>query len=68
VRYRALGFSGASGHSDRRAATTNWARKSSTVGGSSRGAQPLAGQSSLCSTQRYIESARLAQRQVVEMV
>ena len=66
--YRALGVSGASSHSGRRTAITNWARKISTVGGSLRDVQMLAGHSALSTTQRYIESDGLAQRRVVEMV
>jgi integrase/recombinase XerD len=66
--YLALGFSGASSHSGRRTAITNWARKISTVGGSLRDVQLLAGHSALSTTQRYIESDGLAQRRVVEMV
>ena len=65
--YRALGFSGASSHSGRRTAITNWARKISTVGGSLRDVQMLAGHSALSTTQRYIESDGLAQRRVVEL-
>ena len=66
--YRALGFSGASSHSGRRTAITQWARKISTVGGSLRDVQLLAGHSALSTTQRYIESDGLAQRRVVELV
>ena len=66
--YRALGFSGASSHSGRRTAITHWARKISTVGGSLRDVQLLAGHSALSTTQRYIESDGLAQRRVVEVV
>ena len=66
--YRALGFSGASSHSGRRTAITHWARKISTVGGSLRDVQLLAGHSALSTTQRYIESDGLAQRRVVELV
>ena len=66
--YRALGFSGASSHSGRRTAITQWARKISTVGGSLRDVQMLAGHSALSTTQRYIESDGLAQRRVVELV
>ena len=58
--YRALGFSGASSHSGRRTAITNWARKISTVGGSLRDVQMLAGHSALSTNQRYIESDGLA--------
>ena len=66
--YRALGFNGASSHSGRRTAITAWARRISTVGGSLRDVQLLAGHSALSTTQRYIESDGLAQRRVVEMV
>ena len=66
--YSALGFSGASSHSGRRTAITQWARKISTVGGSLRDVQMLAGHSALSTTQRYIESDGLAQRRVVELV
>ena len=66
--HKALGFSGASIHSDWRTAINHWARKISTVGGSLRGIQILAGRSALSTTQRYIESDGLAQRPVLEMV
>ena len=66
--YRALGFNGASSHSGRRTAITAWARKISTVGGSLRDVQLMAGHSALSTTQRYIESDGLAQRRVVELV
>jgi len=65
--YRALGFSGASSHSSRRTALTQWARKISTVGGSLRDVRLLAGHSALSTTQRYIESDGLNQRRVVEL-
>jgi len=41
--YRALGFAGASSHSGRRTAITNWAGKTSTVGGGLRDVKVLAG-------------------------
>jgi integrase/recombinase XerD len=47
---------------------TNRGRKISTVGGSLRDVQMLAGRSALIITQRYIEGAEEARRRVVEMV
>lgn len=64
--YRALGFTGASSHSGRRTAITGWARKISSVGGSLRDVQLLAGHSALGTTQRYIEASEEAKRRVVE--
>jgi integrase len=66
--YRALGFSGASSHSGRRTFITNAARRISTVGGSLRDVQLLAGHSALGTTQRYIEADGMAQRRIVELV
>jgi integrase len=66
--YRDLGFSGCSSHSGRRTFITNAARKISTVGGSLRDIQLLAGHSNLSTTQRYIESHAEAQRKIVELV
>ena len=66
--YRDLGFSGCSSHSGRRTFITNAARKISTVGGSLRDIQMLAGHSNLSTTQRYIESDGEAQRKIVELV
>ena len=65
--YRSLGFSGASSHSGRRTAITSWARRISTVGGSLRDVQLLAGHSALTTTQRYIEADPGAMRRVVEL-
>ena len=66
--YSELGFSGCSSHSGRRTFITNAARKISTVGGSLRDVQALAGHSNLSTTQRYIELHAEAQRRIVELV
>ncbi len=66
--YRDLGLIGCSSHSGRRTFITNAARKISTVGGSLRDVQHLAGHSSLQTTQRYIESDSEARKRVVELV
>jgi len=66
--YERLGFNGCSSHSGRRSFITNAARKISTVGGSLRDIQMLAGHASLATTQRYIESNGDAQRRIVELV
>lgn len=64
--YEGLGFEGCSSHSGRRTFITNAARKISSVGGSLRDVQSLAGHSSLTTTQRYIEVSAEAKRKVVE--
>lgn len=66
--YRELGLLGCSSHSGRRTFITNAARKISSVGGSLRDVQMLAGHSSLAVTQRYIEGDSEAQRRVVELI
>lgn len=66
--YRRLEFHGCSSHSGRRTFITNAARKISTVGGSLRDVQSLAGHSSLTTTQRYIEVNSVAKRRVVEII
>lgn len=66
--YRALGFTGASSHSGRRTFITNAARRISTVGGSLRDVEVLAGHSALTTTQRYIEIDGGAQRRVVDLI
>ena len=58
----------ASSHSGRRTFITNSARKISTVGGSLRDVQMLAGHSNLRTTQRYIEPNPEAQLKIVELV
>lgn len=68
VWYENLGFTGCSSHSGRRTFITNVARKISTVGGSLRDVQVLAGHSRLSTTQRYIEADSEAQRRVVNLV
>ncbi|MCZ8325767.1 MAG: site-specific integrase [Sphingomonadaceae bacterium] len=66
--YRDLGLIGCSSHSGRRTFITNAAKKISTVGGSLRDVQHLAGHSSLQTTQRYIEGDSEARKRVVEFV
>ena len=66
--YRAVGLNGCSSHSGRRTFITNAARKISTVGGSLRDVQMLAGHRALSTTQRYIEADVEAQRRVVELI
>ena len=66
--YRELGLLGCSSHSGRRTFITNAARKISTVGGSLRDVQSLAGHSSLQTTQRYIELNADARRRIVDLV
>jgi integrase len=66
--YQRLGFKGCSSHSGRRSFITNAARKISTVGGSLRDIQMLAGHAALSTTQRYIEADVDAQRRIVELV
>lgn len=66
--YCKLGFIGCSSHSGRRTFITNAARRISTVGGSLRDVQSLAGHSSLSTTQRYIDTSADAKRRVVELI
>ena len=66
--YGDLGLLGCSSHSGRRTFITNAARKISTVGGSLRDVQMLAGHSSLAVTQRYIEGDSEARRKIVDLV
>lgn len=66
--YLETGLVGCSSHSGRRTFITNAARQITTVGGSLRDVQMLAGHSSLAVTQRYIEGDSEARRKVVEMI
>jgi integrase/recombinase XerD len=66
--YRHIGFDGCSSHSGRRTFITNTARKISTVGGSLRDVQVLAGHTNLRTTQRYIEANAEAQQKVVQQI
>ena len=66
--YSDLGFVGCSSHSGRRTFITNAARKISTVGGSVRDVQLMAGHGNLNTTQRYIEVDLECQRLVVNLV
>ena len=65
--YRHVGFDGCSSHSGRRTFITNAARKISTVGGSLRDVQMLAGHSNLRTTQAYIEANAEAQVRIVDL-
>jgi integrase/recombinase XerD len=64
---RTLGFVGCSSHSGRRTFITTAARKISTVGGSLRDVQMLAGHTNLRTTQRYIDANPEAQVRVAEL-
>jgi integrase len=66
--YADLGLLGCSSHSGRRTFITNAARKISTVGGSLRDVQMLAGHSSLAVTQRYIEGDSEARKKIVDLI
>lgn len=66
--YADVGLLGCSSHSGRRTFITNAAKKISTVGGSLRDVQMLAGHSSLAVTQRYIEGDGEARMKVIELV
>ena len=66
--YVETGLIGCSSHSGRRTFITNAARQITTVGGSLRDVQMLAGHSSLAVTQRYIEGDSEARRKIVDLV
>lgn len=66
--YGDIGLVGCSSHSGRRTFITNAARKISTVGGSLRDVQMLAGHSSLAVTQRYIDGDSEARKKIVELI
>ncbi len=66
--YRELGLIGCSSHSGRRTFITNAAKKITTVGGSLRDVQFLAGHSSLNTTQRYIEGDSEARARIVDII
>ena len=66
--YSDLGFIGASSHSGRRTFITNVAKKISSVGGSMRDVQSLAGHSNLQTTQRYIEVDTASQKKVIDLI
>jgi len=66
--YKELGFEGCSSHSGRRTFITKGAKKITSVGGSLRDIQYLAGHTSLATTQRYIEGDTEAQRKLIELM
>jgi integrase/recombinase XerD len=66
--YNDLGLIGCSSHSGRRTFVTNAAKKITSVGGSLRDVQYLAGHSSLQTTERYIEYSEEARRNVVNII
>lgn len=66
--YKDLNFVGCSSHSGRRTFITNCSRRISTVGGSLRDVQSLAGHASLQTTQRYIEVNAQSKALVVNLI
>jgi len=66
--YNDLGMVGCSSHSCPQTFISNTARKISTVGGSLRDIQALAGHANLQTTQRYIEFDSKAQNRVVDLI
>ena len=66
---RRLRFDGQySSHSGRRTAITNMARKATTVGGSLRDVQQIAGHANLSTTQGYIEGSTNAKKKLVDLI
>lgn len=66
--YKSLDMEGCSSHSGRRTFITRAAKKISSVGGSLRDVQQLAGHSSLQTTQRCIEGDSDAKRKLVGLI
>lgn len=66
--YNELCFDGCSSHSGRRTFITSAAKKISTVGGSIRDVQLLAGHSNLQTTQRYIEQNTESQKALIKLL
>lgn len=66
--YTRMGYVGCSSHSGRRTFITECARKVSTVGGSLRDVQYLAGHSSLQTTQRYIEGSSESKKKLIGII
>ena len=66
--YKDLNLIGCSSHSGRRTFITNCSKKITTVGGSLRDVQYVAGHSSLSSTQRYIEGDSESKVKVVNVI
>ncbi len=66
--YKDLGFVGCSSHSGRRTFITSIAKKISSVGGTLRDVQSLAGHRHLATTQLYIEVDTDCQRKLVDLI
>jgi len=66
--YKRAGLEGCSSHSGRRTFITNCARKISTVGGSLRDVQSMAGHRSLASTSCYIVENENAKKLIVNVI